>query len=122
MPNIPSPAPQKKPISAPQQDQEVMGLIARGGKGKDLPAITEAKQKVDELIKKNNIDPKKVVQIGAMAFQAISDPALYPMVVQNAVKNKIISQDEVGQGIDYRLLGGLITAGKLVDQGIKGGA
>ena len=122
MPNIPSPAPQKKPISAPQQDQEVMGLIARGGKGKDLPAITEAKQKVNELIKNKKIDPKKIVQIGSMAMQAISDPALYPMVVQNAVQNKIIAQNEVGQGIDYKLLGGLITAGKLADQISKGGA
>ena len=122
MPNIPSPAPQKNPISAPQQDQEVMGLIARGGKGKDLPAITEAKQKVNELIKNKRIDPKKIVQIGSMAMQAISDPALYPMVVQNAVQNKIIAQNEVGQGIDYKLLGGLITAGKLADQISKGGA
>ena len=55
-------------------------------------------------------------------MQAISDPALYPMVVQNAVQNKIIAQNEVGQGIDYKLLGGLITAGKLADQISKGGA
>ena len=43
MPNIPSPAPQKNPISAPQQDQEVMGLIQRGGKTKNTQEIEKAK-------------------------------------------------------------------------------
>jgi hypothetical protein len=118
----PLPAPQKNPISAPQQDADVMNLIQRGGKGKELPAVEEAKKKVNELITKKKIDPKKVSQIGTMAFQAISDPALYPMVVQNAVQNKIIEPEEVGQGIDYKLLGGLITAGKLAEQIAKGGA
>jgi hypothetical protein len=117
--------PAKKNLDFPTTqpiNQDVMELVAGGGKQKDLPAISEAKQKVDELIKKNKIDPKKVVQIGSMAMQAISDPALYPIVVQNAVQNKIISQNELGDNIDYKLLGGLITAGKLADQIVKGGA
>jgi len=109
--------PTTQPINA-----DVINLLKNKGKKEELPAISQAKQKVSELIKSKNIDPKSIIQIGSMAFQAINDKALYPIVVQNAIKNKIIEPSEATKGVDYKLLGGLITAGKLAEQISKGGA
>jgi len=122
MPNIPSPAPQKNPISAPQQDQEVMGLLQRGGKTKNTPEIEKAKNDLRRIIKQVNIDPKRIVRAGELAQQALKDPKMYQIAIQNAIKENLISQKEVQPGvIDYGLLGKGITAGRLVAEMIKEG-
>jgi hypothetical protein len=124
MPNIPSPAPQKNPISAPQQDQEVMGLIQRGGKSAQPPEVEKAKNDLRRIIKQVGIDPKRIVKAGEMAERAAKDTKLYPMAIQMAVKEGLLTADQVPKepGVNWQLLSQGITAGRLAAQLIKEGA
>ena len=99
-----------------------MGLIQRGGKTKNTPEIEKAKNDLRRIIKQVNIDPKRIVRAGELAQQALKDPKMYQIAIQNAIKENLISQKEVQPGvIDYGLLGKGITAGRLVAEMIKEG-
>jgi hypothetical protein len=123
MPNIPSPAPQKKGVSAPQQDADVMNLIKRGGKSAAPPNIEKAKNDLRRIIKQVGIDPKRIVKAGKMSEQAMKDRKLYPMVIQMAIKENLISPKDVQPGvIDFGLLAKGMTAGRLTEELIKEGS
>jgi len=76
-------------------------------------AVMEAKENLKKLLKTNNIDPNLLIQLGNMAEQSVQNKQLYPMVVQEAIKAKLIDQKQVQKTIDYKLIGTLIGAGKL---------
>jgi len=124
MPNIPSPAPQKNPISAPQQDQEVMGLIQRGGKSAQPPEVEKAKNDLRRIINQVGVDPQKIIKAGQMAERALKDPKLYPMAIQMAVKEGLLTPDQVPKepGVNWKLLAQGITAGRLTAELVKEGA
>jgi len=124
MPNIPSPAPQKNPISAPQQDQEVMGLIQRGGKSAQPPEVEKAKNDLRRIINQVGVDPQKIIKAGQMAEQALKNPKLYPMVIQMVIKEGLLTPDQVPKepGINWKLLAQGITAGRLTAELVKEGA
>ena len=124
MPNIPSPAPQKNPISAPQQDQDVMNLIKRGGKGAMPPDVEKAKNDLRRVIKQVKIDPQVIIKAGQLAEQALKDPKMYPIAIQMALKEGLLTPDQVPKepGINYKMLAQGITAGRLTAELLKEGA
>lgn len=124
MPNIPSPAPQKNPISAPQQDKDVLSLIKRGGKGPQPPEVEKAKNDLRRIINQVGVDPQKIIQAGKLAEEAIRNPKLYPMVIQMVVKEGLLTPEQVPKepGINWKLLAQGITAGRLTAELVKEGA
>ena len=118
------PTPQKKPISAPQQkpiDADVMNLVKTKGKPKQTPEVEKAKEQIRQYITQNKIDPNILIQVGQLCSQALRDPTMYQMAVDMAVKNGIMTKEEVGPGTNYKLLGIGITIGKLTQQIVQEG-
>ena len=101
------PAPQEKSNFASQQDPNAV--------------VMDAKEKLKNYLKTAGVEPKVLVQLGKMAEQSIKDKALYPMVKDAAAKAKLIPQGSQ-EGIDYKLIATLVTAGKLAEMIMKEGA
>jgi len=118
------PTPQKNPISAMQQkpiDADVMNLVKTKGKPNQTPEVEKAKEQIRQYITQNKIDPNILIQVGQLCSQALRDPTLYQMAVDMAVKNGIMTKEEVGTGTNYKLLGIGITIGKLTQQIVQEG-
>lgn len=75
--------------------------------------VMEAKENLKKLLKINNVDPNSLIKLGNMAEQSVQNKQLYPMVVQEAIKAKLIDEKQVQKSIDYKLIGTLVGAGKL---------
>jgi len=96
-------------------NQDVMELVAGGGKPKQSPEIEKAKNDLRRVIKQVGIDPQKVIQAGQYAEAALKNPSMYPMAIQNAVQAGLLTEDQVPKepGINWKLLAQGMTAGKL---------
>ena len=96
-------------------NQDVMQLVADGGKPKQSPDIEKAKNDLRRVIKQVGIDPPRVIQAGQFAEAAIKNPAMYPMAIQNAVQAGLLTEDQVPKepGVNWKLLAQGMTAGKL---------
>jgi len=107
-----------KPVS---NDAEMMDVIKRKGKPKNPPEVEKAKEQIRQYITQNKIDPNVFIQVGNLCRQALKDPAIYQMAVDMALKNGITTKEEVGTGINYKLLGIGITIGKLTQEIVNEG-
>lgn len=113
-----SPSPEKMENTAPQQiDVEVMELVKRKGKPEQPPEVEKAKAELLKVIKDQKIDPQMLIRAGQLAEAALSDESLYPMAVDVAIREGLISEADVGnEGINYKLLANGITAGMMVQE------
>ena len=123
----PLPTPQKKPDFAPQQEsmeKDVMQAVKNKGKPEQSPEIVKAKRDLARVIKQVGIDPQKIVEAGQYAEAALKDPNMYQVALQMAVKNGILTEDQLPKepGINYKLLANGITAGKLTQELLAEGA
>jgi hypothetical protein len=113
-----SPSPEKMENTAPQQiDVEVMELVKRKGKPEQPPEVMKAKDELLKVIKDQKIDPMMLIRAGQLAEAALTDLTLYPMAVEVAIKEGLISPADVGdEGINYKLLANGITAGMMTKE------
>ena len=113
-----SPSPEKMENTAPQQiDVEVMELVKRKGKPEQPPEVEKAKAELLKVIKDQKIDPQMLIRAGQLAEAALNDLSLYPMAVDVAIREGLISEADVGnEGINYKLLANGITAGMMVQE------
>jgi len=123
----PLPTPQKKPDFAPQQEsmeKDVMQAVKNKGKPEQPPEVIKAKKDLARVIKQVGIDPQKLIEAGQYAEAALKDPNMYQVALQMAVKNGILTEDQLPKepGIDYELLANGITAGKLTQELLAEGA
>jgi hypothetical protein len=123
----PLPTPQKKPDFAPQQEsmeKDVMQAVKNKGKPEQPPEVIKAKKDLARVIKQVGIDPQKLIEAGQYAEAALKDPNMYQVALQMAVKNGILTEDQLPKepGIDYKLLANGITAGKLTQELLAEGA
>jgi len=121
--NNPSPSPEKienpktQPINA-----DVLNLLKNKGKATQDPAVEKAKEQLLQVIKQYKLDPKQLIEGGKLASTALKNKEMYPIAVQHAIRQGLISpQDVAPEGIDYKLLANGITAGKLTQQLIDEG-
>ena len=121
-----SPLQEKSGFVAPQKDDEMMALIQRKGqkqKTEQTPEVTKAKNDLRRIIQQVGIDPQRVIIAGQYAERALRDPAMYPVAIQMAIRENLISEDDVDpNGIDYKLLANGITAGILTQELLDEGA
>ena len=112
------PSPEKMENTAPQQiDVEVMELVKRKGKPEQPPEVEKAKAELLKVIKDQKIDPQMLIRAGQLAEAALSDLSLYPMAVDVAIREGLISEADVGnEGVNYKLLANGITAGMMVQE------
>jgi hypothetical protein len=104
-------------------NKDVMELVASGGKPKQAPEVEKAKNDLRRVIKQVGIDPQRIIQAGKYAQAALKNPAMYPMAIQNAVQNGLLTQDQVPKepGVNWKLLAQGITAGKLTAELVQEG-
>ena len=124
-----SPLQEKTDFVAPQQteqDPDVMALIQRKGQAQKVeqtPEIKKAKNDLRRIIQQVGIDPQRIIMAGQYAERALRDPAMYPVAIQMAIRENLISESDVEPGgIDYKLLANGITAGILTQELIDEGA
>jgi len=117
-----SPSPEKieNPTTTPI-NQDVLNLLKNKGKATQDPVVEKAKEQLRQVITQNKINPQSLIQVGKLAAQALKDPSMYQMAVDMAVKNGIMTKEEIGPGTNYKLLGYAITAGKLTEQLVQEG-
>ena len=121
-----SPLQEKTDFTAPQQDADVMALIQRKGQlspVEQTPEVKKAKNDLRRIIQQVGIDPQRIIIAGQYAERALRDPAMYPVAIQMAIKENLISESDIEPGgINYKLLAAGITAGKLTQELLDEGA
>lgn len=121
-----SPLQEKMENVAPQQDDEMMALIQRKGqpqRPEQTPEVTKAKNDLRRVIKQVGIDPQRIILAGQYAERALREPAMYPVAIQMAIQENLISESDIEPGgINYKLLAAGITAGKLTQELLDEGA
>lgn len=119
-----SPSPEKMENDAPQQiDVEVVELIKRKGSPEESPEVKKAKNDLRRIIKQVGIDPMRIIQAGKYAEEALNNPAMYPIAIEVAIRENLISESDIEPGgINYKLLAAGITAGKLTQELLDEGA
>ena len=119
-----SPSPEKMENTAPQQiDIEMIELIKRKEMPEQTPEVKKAKNDLRRVIKEVGIDPMRIIQAGKYAEEALTNPAMYPIAIEVAIRENLISEKDIEPGgINYKLLAAGITAGKLrqelLDEGV----
>ncbi len=109
-----SPRQEKMDFQPKEIDVEVMELVKRKGKPEQPPEVIKAKDELLKVIKDQKIDPMMLIRAGQLAEAALTDLTLYPMAVEVAIKEGLISPADVGdEGINYKLLENGITAGMM---------
>ena len=121
-----SPLQEKMENAAPQKDEEMMALIQRKGKPQSVeqtPEVQKAKNDLRRVIKQVGIDPQRIILAGQYAERALREPAMYPVAIQMAIQENLISESDIEPGgINYKLLAAGITAGKLTQELLDEGA
>lgn len=119
-----SPSPEKMENTAPQQlDVEVVDLIKRKESPEETPEVKKAKNDLRRIIKQVGIDPLRIIQAGQYAEEALRNPSMYPIAIEVAIRENLISEKDIEPGgINYKLLAAGITAGKLTQELLDEGA
>lgn len=119
-----SPSPEKMENDAPQQiDVEMIELIKRKEMPEQTPEVKKAKNDLRRIIKQVGIDPMRIIQAGKYAEEALNNPAMYPIAIEVAIRENLISESDIEPGgINYKLLAAGITAGKLTQELLDEGA
>jgi hypothetical protein len=119
-----SPSPEKMENDAPQQmDVEMVDLIKRKSSPEQSPEVAKAKNDLRRIIKQVGIDPMRIVMAGKYAEEALTNPAMYPIAIEVAIRENLISEKDIEPGgINYKLLAAGITAGKLTQELLDEGA
>ena len=119
-----SPSPEKMENDAPQQvDTDVMDLIKRKDSPEQSPEVLKAKNDLRRIIKQVGIDPMRIVMAGKYAEEALTNPSMYPIAIEVAIRENLISEKDIEPGgINYKLLAAGITAGKLTQELLDEGA
>ncbi len=119
-----SPPPEKMENDAPQQvDVEVMELIQRKKQPEQSAEVKKAKNDLRRIIKQVGIDPQRIIQAGLYAEEALTNPAMYPIAIEVAIRENLISEKDIEPGgVNYKLLAAGITAGKLTQELLDEGA
>jgi hypothetical protein len=119
-----SPSPEKMENDAPQQvDTDVMDLIKRKESPEQSPEVLKAKNDLRRIIKQVGIDPMRIVMAGKYAEEALTNPSMYPVAIEVAIRENLISESDIQPGgINYNLLAAGITAGKLTQELLDEGA
>lgn len=119
-----SPSPEKMGNDAPQQiDAEMVDLIKRKASPEQSADVVKAKNDLRRIIKEVGIDPQRIVMAGKYAEEALTNPSMYPIAIEVAIRENLISEKDIEPGgINYKLLAAGITAGKLTQELLDEGA
>jgi hypothetical protein len=119
-----SPSPEKMENDASQQmDVEMVDLIKRKSSPEQSPEVIKAKNDLRRIIKEVGIDPQRIVMAGRYAEEALTNPSMYPIAIEVAIRENLISENDIQPGgINYNLLAAGITAGKLTQELLDEGA
>ena len=67
-------------------------------------------------LQSSKADPMIFVQLGDMAKKAVTQPQIYPQLIKMALDNQIISPEQAGQQVDYRMISLFVMMGKVAKE------
>ena len=67
-------------------------------------------------LQSSKADPMMFVQLGDLAKKAVTQPQLYPQLIKMASDNQIISPEQAGQQVDYRMISLFVMMGKVAKE------
>ena len=67
-------------------------------------------------LQSSRMNPMIFVQLGDMAKKAVTQPQLYPQLIKMASDNQIISPEQAGQQVDYRMISLFVMMGKVAKE------
>jgi len=67
-------------------------------------------------LQSSKADPMMFVQLGDLAKKAVTQPQLYPQLIKMASDNHIISPEQAGQQVDYRMISLFVMMGKVAKE------
>ena len=76
--------------------------------------VMRLKEDLKQALAQHQVQPQVMANLGKMAFSAIKNKTLYPIVIQHAQQAKIIGTD-VEPDYDYKVLSQFVTNGKLAE-------
>jgi hypothetical protein len=76
--------------------------------------IMRLKEDLKQALAQHQVQPQVLANLGKMAFAAIKNKTLYPIVINHARQSKVIG-DDVNQDYDYKVLSQFVANGKLAE-------
>jgi hypothetical protein len=67
-------------------------------------------------LQSSKMNPMIFVQLGDMAKKAVTQPQIYPQLIKMALDNQIISPEQAGQQVDYRMISLFVMMGKVAKE------
>jgi len=67
-------------------------------------------------LQSSKADPMMFVQLGDLAKKAVTQPQIYPQLIKMASDNHIISPEQAGQQVDYRMISLFVMMGKVAKE------
>ena len=67
-------------------------------------------------LQSSRMNPMIFVQLGDLAKKAVTQPQLYPQLIKMASDNQIISPEQAGQQVDYRMISLFVMMGKVAKE------
>jgi hypothetical protein len=95
-------------------NQDVMELVAGGGNPKNQK-VDAAKEQIKKIIAEQKIDPRQLIRVGQLANFALQNNSLYPMVMEQMVKEGLADPEDAQQPPDFKALAGLVSSGKIAE-------
>jgi hypothetical protein len=77
------------------------------------PKLEQAQAATQEFMQQHGLDARTMASIGQMAKEAIQDRSLYPMLREQLINSKILTEKELPKQINYMTLSVLVTMGAL---------
>ena len=94
-------------------NQDVMNLVANGGKSLGNPQVQKAINDMKKAMAEQGIDAQSLVKIGQLAEFALKNPKSYPMVMDQAIKAGLATPQDAQEKMNPKEFAGLVSAGKL---------
>ena len=67
-------------------------------------------------LQSSKADPMMFVQLGDLAKKAVTQPQIYSQLIKMASDNHIISPEQAGQQVDYRMISLFVMMGKVAKE------
>ena len=75
--------------------------------------LEQAKQKMRQSFSSKNVKPEQIIKIGQMAENAIKDPNMYQILMEQLKKSGLVNPALADSGHQSGMLASLVSAGKL---------
>jgi hypothetical protein len=109
--------PAKKILDFPMTqpiNKDVMELVSNQNKPTNEQQLLNTKQKLEQVIKQQNLDPNKIVKAGDYALQILQNPKSWKQVTQQAIQDGIATPQDLQGEPNPQELVQIVASAKVV--------